>query len=132
MGKRLTFKYDREADILHIDKCPPYSEQESEELGDEVIARLNPGTGEIENLEVLFFYSIAARRPLRAAGVGGIARRSRRLAGGWTDPPGQVRGVCRARNSLTRTLAASSAAPVFHSLTNSQPGISRASSSEIG
>ncbi len=55
MGKRLTFKYDREADILHIDKCPPYSEQESEELGDEVIARLNPGTGEIENLEVLFF-----------------------------------------------------------------------------
>ena len=33
----------------------PYAEQESEELGDEVIARLNPNTGEIENLEVLFF-----------------------------------------------------------------------------
>ena len=33
----------------------PYPEQESEELGDEVIARLNPKTGEIENLEVLFF-----------------------------------------------------------------------------
>ncbi len=43
------------ADILHIDKCPPYAEQESEELGDEVIARLNPETGEIDNLEVLFF-----------------------------------------------------------------------------
>ena len=26
-----------------------------EELGDDVIARLNPTTGEIENLEVLFF-----------------------------------------------------------------------------
>ena len=55
MGAKLTFKYDREADILHIDKCPPYPEQESEEIGDEVIARLNPATGEIENMEVLFF-----------------------------------------------------------------------------
>ena len=55
MGAKLSFKYDRAADILHIDKCPPYAEQESEELGDEVIARLNPTTGEIENMEVLFF-----------------------------------------------------------------------------
>ena len=55
MGTKLTFKYDREADILSINKCPPYPEQESEELGDDVIARLNPVTGEIENLEVLFF-----------------------------------------------------------------------------
>ncbi len=44
MEARLRFRYDREADILHIDKCPPYAEQESEELGDEVIARINPGT----------------------------------------------------------------------------------------
>jgi uncharacterized protein YuzE len=55
MGAKLSFKYDREADILHIDKCPPYPEQGSEELGDEVIARLNPRTGAVENLEVLFF-----------------------------------------------------------------------------
>ena len=55
MGAKLSFKYDREADILHIDKCPPYPTQESEELGDEVIARLNPETGQIENMEVLFF-----------------------------------------------------------------------------
>jgi Protein of unknown function (DUF2283) len=45
MAARLTFTYDREADILHIDTCPPYAEQESEELGDEVVARLNPETG---------------------------------------------------------------------------------------
>jgi hypothetical protein len=32
MQPKLTFKYDREADILHIDKCPPYPAQESEEL----------------------------------------------------------------------------------------------------
>jgi hypothetical protein len=55
MEAKLIFKYDREGDILHIDKCPPYAEQESEELGDDVIARLNPETGQIENLEVLFF-----------------------------------------------------------------------------
>lgn len=55
MKAKLTFKYDRQGDILYINKMPPYAEQESEELGDEVIARLNPKTGEIENLEVLFF-----------------------------------------------------------------------------
>jgi uncharacterized protein YuzE len=55
MEANLTFKYDREADILHIDNCPPYADQESEELGDDVVARMNPSTGAIENLEVMFF-----------------------------------------------------------------------------
>ncbi|HUP53079.1 MAG TPA: DUF2283 domain-containing protein [Longimicrobiales bacterium] len=64
MGTKLTFRYDREADILHIDKCPPYAEQESEELGDDVIARLNPASGEIENLEVLFFTTRLLRQEL--------------------------------------------------------------------
>jgi hypothetical protein len=64
MEKRLTFRYDREADILHIDKCPPYAAQESEELGDEVIARLNPKTDEVENLEVLFFSTRLLRNEL--------------------------------------------------------------------
>ncbi len=64
MEAKLRFKYDREADILHIDKCPPYAEQESEELGDEVVARLNPDTGEVENLEVLFFSTRLMRSEL--------------------------------------------------------------------
>ena len=55
MGSKLIFKYDRQTDILHISIRPPYKEQESEELEDDVIARFNPQTGEIENLEVLFF-----------------------------------------------------------------------------
>lgn len=55
MEAKLTFKYDREADILHNDKCAPYAAQKSEELGDDVVARLNPQTREVENLEVLFF-----------------------------------------------------------------------------
>jgi uncharacterized protein YuzE len=64
MEKRLTFEYDREADILYINKCSPYSEQESEELGDDIIARLNPQTGDIENLEVMFFSTRLLRNTL--------------------------------------------------------------------
>lgn len=64
MEAKLSFRYDREADILHIDKRPPYGEQESEELGDDVIARLNPKSGEIENLEVLFFSTRVLREDL--------------------------------------------------------------------
>lgn len=55
MDAKLSFKYNRAADILYINKCQPYPEQESEELGDDVIARLNPTTGDVENVEVLFF-----------------------------------------------------------------------------
>jgi uncharacterized protein YuzE len=64
MEAKLTFKYDREADILYINKRAPYPEQESEELGDEVIARLNPTTGEVENVEVLFFSTRLLRSEL--------------------------------------------------------------------
>jgi len=64
MEARLTFKYDRAADILYIDTVPPYPEQEAEELGDDVIARFNPTTGEIENLEVLFFSTRLLREDL--------------------------------------------------------------------
>ena len=64
MAARLRFTYDREADILRIDKCQPYAEQESQELTDEVVARLNPDTGEVENLEVLFFSTRLLRTDL--------------------------------------------------------------------
>ena len=64
MEAKLSFKYDRETDILYIDKMPPYTEQESEELGDDVVARLNPNTKEIENLEVLFFSTRLLRHNL--------------------------------------------------------------------
>jgi len=64
MDAKLTFKYDRGSDILYIDKRPPYPEQVSEELGDDVIARLNPLTSEVENLEVLFFSTRLLRTDL--------------------------------------------------------------------
>jgi len=80
MEAKLTFKYDRQADILHIDKCPPYAEQESQELPDEIVARLNPDTAQVENLEVLFFstrllrtdlFQLPVTADLRLTGTGG-------------------------------------------------------------
>ena len=32
-----------------------YPEQESEEVGNDIIARVNPKSGEVENVEILFF-----------------------------------------------------------------------------
>lgn len=49
------FKYNREGDLLYVNRRPTYPEQESLELADDVIARLNAKTGEVENPEVLFF-----------------------------------------------------------------------------
>jgi uncharacterized protein YuzE len=79
METRLSFKYDREADILYIDRVRPYPEQETEELGDDVLARLNPITGEVEALEGLFFSTRLLRQDLQAGGGGrsasiGLAR----------------------------------------------------------
>lgn len=57
MAEKLTFEYDRIGDILYINYingCRPYIGQDSEEL-DDVVARINPDTREIENLEILFF-----------------------------------------------------------------------------
>lgn len=54
MAANLIIKYDPTGDILYINKCTPYTEQESEELGDDIIVRVNPKTEEIENLEILF------------------------------------------------------------------------------
>ncbi len=48
------FQIDREASCISI-SAPRTRNSESEELGDDVIARLNPETREVENLEVLFF-----------------------------------------------------------------------------
>lgn len=83
MASKLTLWYDRGDDILYIDKCPPYAAQESEELGDEVIARLNPATEEVENLEVLFFTA----RLSRGESIGLPVTADIRLAGKPDGPP---------------------------------------------
>jgi uncharacterized protein YuzE len=53
MAEKLVFRYDKIGDIMYVEKCRPYAEQDSDEIGDEVVARLNPETGEVEGLEIL-------------------------------------------------------------------------------
>ena len=55
MAAKLNVKYDRIGDILYITKVPPYAEQDSTELDDYIVARLNPETDEVEGLEILFW-----------------------------------------------------------------------------
>lgn len=55
MKNNMTVKYDPVSDTLYIDACEPYETQESDEIALGVIARTNPETGEVENLEVLHF-----------------------------------------------------------------------------
>lgn len=55
MDAHLIVEYDEGGDILYLGKTAPYPEQETKELDYGIIARLNPETGEVENLEVLFF-----------------------------------------------------------------------------
>ncbi len=86
MDAKLTFEYDREADILYISKRPPYAEQESEELGDDVVARLNPVTGEVENLEVLFFSTRLLRSNLFELPVMADLRLVKEEAGSGPQP----------------------------------------------
>lgn len=55
MNDQLTFEYDSIGDILYITKIVPYASQESDEIEDGIIARMNPETTEIESLEILSF-----------------------------------------------------------------------------
>jgi len=55
MTRKLTLRYDELGDILMIDTVRPYAEQDSDDLGDEIITRFHPATGDVENIEILFF-----------------------------------------------------------------------------
>ena len=55
MAAKLNIQYDPVGDILMIDTVAPYEEQDSDDLGSNVVARFHPVSGAIENLEVLFF-----------------------------------------------------------------------------
>jgi uncharacterized protein YuzE len=75
--QKLTFQYDREADILYINTVTPYAEQDSEDMGNEVVARLNPQTGNVENLEILFFASRLLRKELFSIPITAQLRQAR-------------------------------------------------------
>ena len=55
MGAELIIKYNADADILTIAKCPSYIGQDEDEIDDLICGRTNPETGEIEYIEIVFF-----------------------------------------------------------------------------
>ena len=55
METKLTVEYDAKGDILYLGRTAPYPEQESEEIDYGVVARMNPQSHEVENVEILFF-----------------------------------------------------------------------------
>jgi len=61
METSLTVEYDKAGDILYLGKTKAYPEQDSEELDYGIVARLNPQTHDLENLEILFFSSRVAK-----------------------------------------------------------------------
>ena len=66
MGANLTFQYDRIGDILTIEIRPPYRGQDSDEIGDSVVARFHPRTDIVEGIEVLFLSAhILSHDPFR-------------------------------------------------------------------
>ncbi len=66
MAATLRFEHDVVGDILYIEKCRPYLGQDSDDIEDFVIARLNPNNDEVESMEILFYSTrIISRQPLR-------------------------------------------------------------------
>lgn len=61
MDRHLVFDYDAVGDILYVNVVEPYATQESDMVSDYVVARSNPETGTIENLEILFFFERVGR-----------------------------------------------------------------------
>ena len=57
MGERLILRYDQIGSFLFLELCPPYAEQDSDEIDDAVLARFNLKTGALESIEILFFES---------------------------------------------------------------------------
>ena len=62
MAQKLTLEYDRIGDILYVQACPPYRDQECDELADGMLGRFNPDTGALEGLEILSFTKRFRRR----------------------------------------------------------------------
>lgn len=71
MDRHLVFDYDAVGDILYVNLVKPYPTQESDMVSDFVVARSNPETGHVENLEILFFMERARRGEVIDAPIGG-------------------------------------------------------------
>lgn len=66
MATTLRFEHDVTGNIMYIEKCPPYTGQDEDDIEDGVIARRHPDTDEVESVMILFYSSrIVTHEPLR-------------------------------------------------------------------
>lgn len=66
MAEKLIFEYDRIGDMLFIRQRPPYRGQETDEIADSVIAKLNPQTDVVECVHIMFLSAqILSHDPFR-------------------------------------------------------------------
>ncbi|MDP3722137.1 MAG: DUF2283 domain-containing protein [Candidatus Omnitrophota bacterium] len=55
MKDTLQYFFDKDADILYVSQGPPRADVDSDEVGDGVIARLDPQTHEVVGFTILNF-----------------------------------------------------------------------------
>ena len=55
MKDTLQYFFDKEADILYVSQGPPRADADSEEVGDGIIARIDPSTQEVIGFTILNF-----------------------------------------------------------------------------
>lgn len=55
MKDSLQYFFDKEADILYVSQGAPRADAESEEVGDGIVARLDPKTHEVTGFTILNF-----------------------------------------------------------------------------
>ena len=88
MGERLILRYDQIGSFLFIEVCPPYADQDSDEIDDAVLARFNLKTGELESIEILFFQSwLKLEGEIRIPAVGAAFRPANAAAHNGATPP---------------------------------------------
>lgn len=63
----LSIEYDLPSDILYLDACPAYEEQDSDDTEDDVIFYWNPETGAIERVMIMSFSHRTPREIASAA-----------------------------------------------------------------
>ena len=60
----LHYYYDAEADVMYFSKGEPSEDAISREMGDDVVARLNPQTGETIGFTILNFMKRAKEKTM--------------------------------------------------------------------
>jgi len=62
--EKLSFLYDKEADVLYVSKGKPSAKDISQETEDDIVVRTNPKTGEVRGLTIINFSKRSSKTDL--------------------------------------------------------------------